>query len=95
MKYIVFTQKIKSVSDGDIHKPGAYQLISLYRVDSRECVIMESHSSHIPPYEEALMRYPNLIPLTVRINREDYDILPTMNIAELMQGCQQSNHPVT
>lgn len=44
-KYLVCPGKVESVRDGDWHYISAGQLISLYKVDSRDCKIVNSPES--------------------------------------------------
>ena len=65
-KYVVCPRIIRSKSDGQFHYIGAAQLMSLYRVDPRECEIYEpSQQWTRADYEDAENRVrglPQLIP---------------------------------
>lgn len=44
-KYLICPGEIRSRHDGDIHKISASQLIHLYKVDPKECIIVNSPES--------------------------------------------------
>ena len=62
IKYVVKPGIVKSVFDGEYHYITAYQLMELYRVNPRECVIDKGY-----PYN-AGKNYSGLIPLIPKEN---------------------------
>lgn len=40
-KYVLFPGEITSATDGDRHRVGAGQLVHLYGVDPRECIVFD------------------------------------------------------
>ena len=68
-KYAVYPGYVTSKSDGDRHYIGPMQLISLYGVDGRECIICEPSSQWgAYDYQRAAQQCLGLIPLKPQYN---------------------------
>ena len=74
IKYVVIPDWVTSINDGERHYINAHQLMNLYKVNPRECVIQHGDQRMIKNFDK-------LIPLRPRYNgdytlRENNEILP-------------------
>jgi len=58
-KYVVFPGTVKSITDGQIHRVTAVNLMRLYRVNPAECVVYNGYLQHgVCYYRDLIALYP-------------------------------------
>lgn len=58
IKYVVLPGDVQSKNDGQIHYIGAGQLMRLYNVDPRECVVHRFGDHWFPEYDKLIQLSP-------------------------------------
>lgn len=78
-RYVVYPGEVRSKADGQVHFVCAADLIRLYEVDHRECIVHRQRQVYDRGYIEPT--YPGMIPLTPRGDGKYADHLSNLKAA--------------